>query len=174
MARTFSSFKAFGAELSKLAEGMSGAEKAKITKAMGRQAQVIAERAASADLGGDPKFSGWPPRLDTQLKTNGSGATTLMPTRHSAGPWTVAERGRNQGNARGFAGPGVNRRTGLTARTKNGGLRRVRTTTGRSNWNGYTRGKNTASEAFDRMEQELPKIAAVEVRRAIQKHVDVD
>lgn len=151
---------------------MGVAEVAKITRQMGLAAQVIASHAASADLGGDPKFSGWAPKLDTQLKTTAFGATVLTPTRSSAGPWTVAEFGRNQGNARGFSGPGINIRTGKTSRTKTGGLRTVRSRRA-SRWNGVTQPKHTATDAIVRMDAELPRIAEVGVRRVLQKHFDV-
>lgn len=174
MTRTFKTFGAFGNALEAAARDLNSEQKRRITREMAERAQQIATAAASADLGGDPKFSGWAPRLDTQIKTLRDGASLLIPTRSSAGPWTVAQRGRNQGNAGGFQGPGVNRRSGLTARTRSGGLRRVRTATARSKWNGYTRGKNTAAEAVAQMEKELPKIAEAGVIKAIQKHVDVD
>ena len=169
---SFRSFAAFGAELDKLQREFDRVERARITRLMGERAQAIAEQAASRDLGGDPKFSGWAPRLDTELVTKSDGSTLIGPTRSSAGPWTVAESGRNQGNARGFFGPGVNVRTGLTSRTKTGAVRKVRVRKGRR-WNGYTTGKGTASDATARMERELPLIAEAGVRRVLVKHFDV-
>jgi len=138
---------------------------------MAKAAQKIATRAASADLGGDPKFSGWAPTLDTQIKGIRNGAI-LMPTRSSAGPWTVAEFGRNQGGSSGFQGPGINRKSGQTSRTKSGGLRKVRSFKAKR-WNGYTRGKSTASTAEAIMERELPKIAEKAALKVTRKHFDV-
>jgi hypothetical protein len=147
--------------------------KARITKEMAEAAQKIATKAASGDLGGDPKFSGWRPELDTQIKSLSNGAAILMPTRVSAGPWTVAERGRNQGNAGGFAGPGINTRTGRTSRRKDGSVRKVRSRQSRR-WNGTTTGKDTASKAVAAMQRALPKLAEDGVRKTILKRFDLN
>ena len=168
---TFRSFEAFNAELQKLERDLDRETRGRIAKDMAEKAQSIAERAASNDLGGDAKFSGWAPTLDTQVKQTKDGAI-LMPTRTSAGPWTVAEFGRNQGGTSSFLGPGINRSTGLTSRTKSGGLRKVRAFKSKR-WNGRTQGKGTASDATAIMERELPKIAEREVRKVTLKHFDV-
>jgi hypothetical protein len=164
MADTFASF---AAKLDRFANGLRDPELRKVMDQAGKAAQKTAERAASADLGGDPKFSGWAPTLDTKIAHVGEGKVVVHPTRSSAGPWTVAEQGRNQGNAGGFAGPGVNRRTGLTSRTKSGKLRKVRQAGRR--WNGRTAGKGTASKATAAMERETPRIIEDGVRRAIRE-----
>lgn len=173
---TFGSFDEFGKELEKIRRDLELTEKQRITHAMGVKAQAIAHSAAAADLGGDAAFSGWRRSshiaLDTQLKDGRGGSTILMPTRSSAGPWTTAERGRNQGNASGFSGPGINVRTGKTSRTKSGEVRKVRARKARR-WNGTTDPKHTATEAVARMERELPKIAEVGVRKVLQRHFDV-
>ena len=170
---TWHSFEAFGREVNDWADEMSHEASRNSTWLMAERAQAIAYDAASRDLGGDPKFSGWAPELDTQIKRRRTSAV-LLPTRTSAGPWTVAERGRNQGDGGGgaFFGPGVNRRTGETARTKSGNLRKVRSFRAKR-WNGRTRGKNTASDAVARMERELPLIAEAEARRVTKRHFDV-
>jgi hypothetical protein len=136
--------------------------------AIGKMAKEAAREAASADLGGDPKFSGWAPTLDTRYDVIGPGRVSFHPTPKSAGPWTVAERGRNQGNAGGFSGPGANRNTGVTARTKSGGVRKVRARQGRR-WNGRTQGKNTASDALALIDKRLPKLVDSNIGRAIRK-----
>ena len=169
---TFRSLADFGDELAKLGADLTTREKYEITDSMGRRAQKLAEQAASADLGGDPKFSGWTPVLETRTRRLADGATMLTPTARSAGPWTVAEQGRNQGNAGGFAGPGINTTTGLTARTKSGKVRKVRARALRR-WNGTTRGKDTASDAVALMEREMPKLAEQGVKRVIRKRFDV-
>ena len=156
----------FGKELEKV-------ERQRITEEQAKAMQAIATRVASADLGGDPKFSGWAPTLDTQLKTLRGGATLLTPTRSSAGPWTVAESGRNQGNAGGFAGPGLNTRTGNTGRNKDGSLRKVRQRKARR-WNGYTRGKETATKTRQEAERVVEEIAVKGLRRTTRKYFDVD
>jgi hypothetical protein len=155
------SFAAFGRELAGLEGDLTEKEKRQITRMQGVAAQKIAANRARSDLGADRAFSGWrrgsPIPLDTQLRSVRDGNTLLTPGK-SAGPWTTAEFGRNQGNASGFSGPGINRRTGATARTKSGALRKVRATRGRQ-WNGTTQPKRTASEAHTEMERTLPKIA---------------
>lgn len=157
----FKSLAEYGRELAGLADDLTGPEQRKITRQMGVEAQRIAARHARLDLGGDRAFSGWDRgrriALDTQLR-NARDGTMLTPTRSSAGPWTVAQFGRNQGNARGFSGPGINTRTGTTSRTRSGGVRSVRTRRARR-WNGVTAGKRTASDAVTEMDRRLPKIA---------------
>lgn len=165
---------AFVADLAGLEAELSGPEQRRITRLMGKEAQQISAKQAAHDLGGDKAFSGWnrgrPIPLDTRLKSGQHGETVLLPK--FAGGWTVAEQGRNQGNASGFAGPGINRRTGITARTKSGAVRRVRATRGRR-WNGVTQGKRTATKATDEMAIKLPKIADREVLQVTRKRFDV-
>lgn len=142
-----------------LAEGLKGRALEPTNTEVGRAAKKIAANAASADLGGDPKFSGWAPKLDTQYRSlrGRSQGVVIMPTRSSAGPWTVAETGRNQGETGAFVGPGVNRKTGTTARSKSGAVRRVRATKAKR-WNGTTKGKNTATDAVREFERQIPQI----------------
>lgn len=170
---TFSSFNDYAAAVRKLSKQFDAAQLSEITRAMGVKAQAIAEAQAAADLGGDPRFSHWKPRLDTQLKPGKDGATILTPTRDSAGPWTVANVGRNQGNASGFSGPGINKKTGTTKKLKSGGVGKVKAVKGKR-WNGTTRGKGTADKAVKRMEAELPKVAEDSMRKVIMRHFDVD
>lgn len=171
----FKSFAEYGAELARMAKDLTVDEKDTITQAMGREGRKIAKSEAARDLGGDTAFSGWrrkgPIPLATQLFEK-QGVTILAPTKRSAGPWTVANDGRNQGGAAGFAGPGVNVDTGVTARTKSGRVRKVRARKARR-WNGYTSGKSTADRAQRAMEKQLPKVADREVRKVIQKRFDV-
>lgn len=164
MADTFASI---GRKLDVLTKGLRDPELRQVMVKVGKTAQKAAESAASADLGGDPKFSGWKPTLDTKVDHVGEGRILIRPTRSSAGPWTVAERGRNQGNAGGFAGPGVNRKTGVTNRTKTGKLRKVRQRSKR--WNGRTQGKGTATSAQAAMERQTPPIFERAVTEAIRK-----
>ena len=137
---------------------------------IGRVWQGIAEREASADLGGDPKFSGWKPLLDTKTKYLGDGTVLVSPTRSSAGPWTVAESGRNQGNGGGgaFFGPGANRSTGGTARTKKGKVRAVRAFKAKR-WNGYTSGKGTASRVVAEIERVAPDIVDKHLAKGLNR-----
>jgi hypothetical protein len=137
--------------------------------AIGKMAKESAQQAGSADLGGDDSFSGWKAKpLVTRYDVIGPGRVSFHPTPRSAGPWTVAESGRNQGNAGGFSGPGVNRSTGETSRTKSGGVRKVRAR-GARRWNGRTQGKNTASDALALIDKRLPKLVDSSIGRAIRK-----
>lgn len=169
---TFVSLGSFGNELEKMRKELAGAEKRKITGAMAKEAQKAAERVGAADIGADLKMRGWAPTLETQVKFTSSNAALVSPTRLSAGPWTVRESGRNQGNASGFSGPGINTRTGVTSRTKSGGLRKVRARKARR-WNGYTQGKGTGSKAVAAMEKVVPSVAEDGVRRVFVRHFDV-
>ena len=169
---TFSSFEAFNREVDKLARDLEKEARGKIAMDMAKAGQKVARRAAASDLGGDPKFSGWAPRLATVVKRTRTGAL-LHPTRTSAGPWTVAEFGRHrEGGVGGFQGPGVSFKTGKTSFTKAGNLRKTR---GRKakRWNGYTIGKDTASDALKVMEHDLPKIAEKGARKVTMKHFDI-
>ena len=170
---TFQSFAAFERELAKFGRELEREERRKITEQQAKAMQDIATRVASADLGGDPKFSGWAPILDTRLKQLTSGATLLTPTKTSAGPWTVAEVGRNKGNASGFAGPGVSATTGKTSRNKDGSLRKARARK-RKRWNGYTDGKQTASKVRAEAEKVVEDIALKGLRRTTRKYFDID
>lgn len=168
------SWRSMSAFVDDLSRSLTPAEIRRITKAQAEAAQAIANKSAARDLGGDRAFGGWtrpaPIALDTQIKTRKDGHV-LLPTRSSAGPWTVAEFGRNQGNASGFSGPGIGR-NGLTARTKSGAIRKVRARKAKR-WNGTTQGMGTASDAVGQMDRDLPKIADVGVRLALRKRFDV-
>lgn len=141
-----------------------------------KRGQRIAREAAAGDLRGDPKFSGWKPRLATVIKQKPDGRAFLIPTKTSAGPWTVAEKGRNQGGGfRNLAqGPGVNLRTGRTSRRRDGSiLISGRRTRAARRWNGVTQGKNTASDAQRRMESDIAASASRLFKRQIERHFDV-
>lgn len=172
----FVSFSALLKEAEKMGKELENAEKRKITHAQAERGQKIIDSEFSSDLGSDRAFSGWrrgsPMPADTQIKTTRNNGAVLMPTRSGAGIITTADQGRHHGDAGGFAGPGINRRTGVTSRTKSGALRKVRATRSRK-WNGTTAGKHTASRAVTRMERELPKIAEDGIRRVMRKHFDV-
>jgi hypothetical protein len=171
---TWSSADAFAAEVARFQADLEREVRRSAGVDMAKRAQQIAERAASSDLGGDPKFSGWKPALTTEVKPLSDGAL-LKPTRSSAGPWTVAEFGRNSDGGVGlFQGPGVNLKSGRTTRGRDGSLR-VSGRRGRKGkrWNGVTRGKGTASTAYGEMERELPSIAEKHVKQALSRRFDV-
>lgn len=126
---------------------------------LNRRAESVANNVAARTLGSDRKHTGkgrgWGIPLDVKTKRLREGnGIVVHPTRYSAGPWTEVERGRNQGDAGGFVGPGVNRKTGLTARRKDGGVRKVRAVKARR-WNGTTRGRGAASAAVSEFERAL-------------------
>ena len=172
----FASMDAFSRELGKMNAEIERQKRKAITGPMAKEAQKIAAGLLPADLGGNDSFSGWTSRspisLDTAVTFTSSGAAIVHPTKVTAGPWTVLESGRNKGNAAGFSGPGVNRRTGATSRTKSGGIRKQR---GRKSkrWNGYTSGKGTASRAVAEMDKKMPKVAEDGVRKVMVRHFDV-
>lgn len=148
----------FAVDLRTLASGLTGEQMRKALDKVGVAAKGDAVEAARVDLGSDRAFSGWkrvgPLEARYSLHKNMSGLTVHRAPR-SAGPWRVAEQGRNQGNASGFQGPGVNRETGLTSRTSSGRLRRVRARQARR-WNGRTVGKDTWTDAERLMERRTP------------------
>lgn len=154
--------------LDKVAQSLSTADMKKRLTVVGVAAKADAAKAARADLGGDGAFSGWKPLMPLQAKfqfhQDGKGITVSREPR-SAGPWRVAEQGRNQGNASGFSGPGLNTKTGVTSRTKSGALR-TRARKGRR-WNGTTQGKNTWSDAAAVMAKEAPKTLDKLNRKAV-------
>jgi len=162
MADTFASF---GAKVARFQKELTDDA---TSHAIGKMAKIAATKAASSDLGGDPKFSGWAPTLDTRYDIVRPGVISFHPSKRSAGPWTVAQQGRNQGNAGGFAGPSINRKTGLTSLTKSGAVRRSRGARARR-WNGTTRGKGTADTALAAIDKQVPKIVQQRIGRAISK-----
>ncbi len=130
-----------------------------IATKVGVEAKKIATAAASADLGGDPAFSGWRPAtnwLATRFDHIRPGAISFHPTRRSAGPWTVAEFGRNQGEGPRMVGPRLTK-TGKVSKAK------------QRRYNGRTEGKQTASDALARIEPMVPKVAEVEVGKTIRQ-----
>jgi len=122
---------------------------------MGVRAKALAKEAASNNLGGDPKFSGWAPTLDTRYDHLSPGVIGFKPTRRAAGPWTVAEFCRNQA-----AGPRLAVRL-----TKTGRVSRARA----KRWNGRTEGKGTASDALAMIDREIPQLVDAEVTKAVRK-----
>ena len=103
-----------------------------------------------ADLGGDDRFSGWAKApLVTRYDLVGPGRVSFHPTPRSAGPWRVADEGRNQA-----AGPAIG------SKGRRGSRKR---------WNGRTQGKNTATDALAAIEPKVPRLAEQQVARAIRK-----
>jgi hypothetical protein len=164
MADTFGTY---AAKLDRFVKEMSDPAMA---HAIGKMAKESTQEAVAADLGGDQFFSGWAPELKTAYDViKGKPAISFRPaSRRAAGPFTVAEIGRNQGNASGFSGPGLNRRTGVTSFTKSGRVRKQRAWAAKR-WNGRTAGKGTATDAHKLIEKRLPKVVDKALSRAIRK-----
>lgn len=147
-------FASFGHRVDQFINGISDAQLKQVMTKLGTEAKKDALQAASADLGGDPKFSGWAPTLETRFDHIGEGAISFHPTGKSAGPWTVAELGRH--TASGPPSPNL---------TKGGKAKKGK---GRK-WNGRTAGKHTASKALVKIEAETPKRFEDELKKALSK-----
>lgn len=162
---TFPSVEAFNRALTQLERDVERRRR-DIGRAVAEKAKPEGYRAAAQDLGGDPKFSGWAPWLELQVRSKEYGAA-IIPTRRSAGPWTVAQFGRNT-----MAGPRtrIDRRTGNTRQLKRGGVSIVR---GRKRWNGVTPGKGTADDARERFERVAERVADKEFGLVLRRHFDV-
>lgn len=168
----FASLEAFGRELDRWQQEYERTNKQRITRAQAEAGVDIAIGRFSGVLGGDPKFSGWAPEIELQVKETRTAGAVMMPTRTGAGPATVATQGRNQGDVGLFQGPALNHRTGVTSRNKRGNLIRRRTT--RRQWNGYTDPKISASEIVSAIDARAVEIAEAEQRSGLQRHFDVD
>lgn len=169
----FSSVASYTAEFRKMANTIRREAAHTLTLDAATRAQKLAEQSARSDLGPDRAFSGWrETRLDTRIKKTRNGHVLMPASPLAAAGWTTAEQGRNQGGSTGFVGPGVNVKTGLTARTKSGNVRKVRARKAKR-WNGYTRAKRTASEAVSQMDDLIVKAAEPGLKRIIRKHFDV-
>lgn len=143
MADTFASF---GRRLDNFSKAMTDDA---LSHSLGKMAKEEATKAASTDLGGDPKFSGWAPTLDTRYDIIGPGRISFHPSRRSAGPWTVAQFGRNAG-----AGPAIG------SKGRRGTRRR---------WNGRTSGKGTADDALNGIDKKAPIVVEKQIGLAIRK-----
>jgi hypothetical protein len=150
MADTFATF---AAKLDRFSKDISDDA---MSHALGKMAKAEATKAASADLGGDPKFSGWAPTLDTRYDIVGPGRISFHPSRRSAGPWTVAEHGRNTNT-----GPTL----AMSSLTPTGRVSRRK----RKRYNGRTRGKGTATDAVSAIEREAPKVVQKQTSQAIKR-----
>lgn len=94
-------FGAFAVRINHLTDLMSGEGLRKITLAVAAQTKGDGEEAARADqalnVSGTPgMFRGWPVKLETGYTLEADpGQFTIGPKGRSAGPWRVADSGRN-------------------------------------------------------------------------------
>jgi len=139
---------------------------------VGKAVQVEIERAVAADIG-DTSMSGWrrsgPIAITGTSRAISDHEVIVEPVKRAKGPMAVLERGRNQGNASGFSGPGISA-DGSTRRNANGSVRKARRRKARR-WNGYTAGKNTMSEASQAIKDKAPPLIAAEVHKALAKRL---
>lgn len=148
---------------------LTGRDMAARFKTLGPSLVAAGENAVGGAMGGDRKYSGWPGPDPLALRATlhrGGGGITIGRTRGSAGPWRVSDTGRNQGNAAGFSGPGINTRTGVTSRTKAGNIRKVRARKAKR-WNGRTRGEGT----WDKAAAGISRIGSAQFAKITRKAV---
>lgn len=165
---TFANIEAFEAALTRYEKDLER-KRRDMGRAVAEGVRPEAYRAAAADLGGDPKFSGWRGWLELRVRSKEYGAAMIPASRLSAAQWTVAQFGRNTN-----AGP-------FARRTSDGGVRtykrgaRAGTVMLRSGkrWNGVTAGKGTADDARARVERAAGPIAEKEFIGVTRRHFDV-
>ena len=140
-------------------------------QAMGRVGSAVQGEIDNAVRGTlrDLSMSGWPGDIVGSHRVLDDESVLVQPVKAMKGRMAVLERGRNRGNAGGLAGPGISA-DGTTRRNANGAVRRVRARRGRR-WNGYTQPQGTMTDASQRIADKAPPLIAVEVRRAIVKHI---
>lgn len=167
-------FASLNRRLGQLAGEFDGTAGRKRLEAVGRQTKADVDDAVRADGLGDQSMSGWrrgaPIKVTGQARVISDSEIFVGPQGKGIGPMRVLESGRNQGNASGFSGPGINTKTGTTARTKSGGLRKVRARK-KKRWNGTTEGRDTWSDAVQLMESRVPGRVHKQVQAAIRRHI---
>lgn len=154
---------------------LSGQLSRQAMERVGEAVQGEIEKAVTADIG-DTSMSGF--RRGSPIEIVGTSKVISDhevkvqpdPSTGAKGAMAVLDRGRNQGNASGFSGPGISS-DGTTRRNKNGKVRKVRERRARR-WNGYTDPKNTMSEAVQAIAKRTPGLVADELlRKALRKHL---
>jgi hypothetical protein len=166
-------FAAFAAKMQAVQRDLSGVTSRQQMARVGAKLAPEIDQAVRADIG-DNSMSGW--RRSGPIQVVGTSrplsdhSVVVEPVRAAKGPMAVLERGRNQGNASGFSGPGVNRKTGTTRRTKSGAVGKVRAFKAKR-WNGTTRGKGTMADASQAIRRRAPGLVEDEVVRTLAKHL---
>jgi len=166
------SLSSFNKKIAVLESSLSGPKLKRHMIDIGKMSKRVAFNAAQKDLGPDGEFSGWKGDLGTRFDHLSDGVISFKPkSKKSAGKWTTANDGRNRGMG-GFAGPVVNRRTGLTSDSVRSGERKVQRQrkVKAKRWNGYTDGKGTADRAQQLIDKNVEKMNRDFVRAAT-KHL---
>lgn len=137
---------------------MSGkAAEARLRK-VGVLSKTDINAAVRADLG-DMSMSGWrrgnPHEVVGRFDVASPTSLEMSPAARGKGPMRVLQQGRNQGDAFGFAGPGMTRTGGVVGRTKSGAVRKTKARQAKR-WNGTTQGKGTWDDAVQIMQREMP------------------
>lgn len=138
-----------------------------MAQAVGDRLAPLVRQAIVADIG-KPSMRNWPSKGEpegraivlkgeraAEFGTARTGGVMIIRDRRGAGMVRLLDRGRNMGQAAGVAGPGVNRKTGITARTKSGNVRKVKAQAGKR-WNGYTQPEYTWADALKLMRAAAP------------------
>ena len=119
---------------------------------------------------GDQSMSGWkrgaPIQIVGSYKVRAD--SVFLSAGKGSGPMRVLQDGRNRGGGGGFAGPGVNAKTGTTRRTKSGGVAKTRSRKAKR-WNGTTAAKHTWDHAADAMAERAPRLVFVQVGKTLGK-----
>jgi len=156
-----------------IAREMTGEAAAARLRKVGVLSKTDINDAVRADLG-DLSMSGWrrgnPHEVVGRFDVVSPGTLEMFPAGKAKGPMRVLQQGRNQGDAAGFAGPGMTRTGGVVGRTKSGAVRKTRAFKARK-WNGYTQGKDTWDDAVRIMERNMPSRYHVEWLRDVARHV---
>ncbi len=138
---------------------------------VGKKAKDLADQAAEDDLGKDKAFTGgkdrgggWRPAtnfLAVRYDIVKPGQIQLKPTRRNAGPWTVAEFGRQayQAGDRRRSGSRRSKKTNLVSDT----FRKVKRNVG------ATKGFGTATDAITAMNRDIPGVTDREISRQVRQ-----
>ena len=153
----------------KCSKVVSPEEQRKRMPKVGVALRPYAWKAATRDVGTKRAFSGWRRNAGIRLNVDYSVHTrnvglTMHRENRSAGPWRVAEEGRNR-RVNAFHGPGINRRKGggtlpnaVASRARGTPTFVARKFKGRKRWNGTTKGKDTWSHAAELMAEQAPRL----------------
>lgn len=164
-------FAEFDLKLQHIQQEWSGAAGRRRLERVAVKTKGDVAEAVKGDLG-DLSMSGWrrgnPIDVQGRYDVQTDSSFTVTPAKRGRGPMRVLEQGRNQGNAFGFAGPGVNAQTGATARNQDGSVRKVRARKGKR-WNGRTAGKDTWSDATALMQQRVAGRVHDEVVKSLRE-----